>query len=597
MSPDMNICALPVNASQELDLFEKAVEQFLSGEKSAEDFKNFRVPRGVYEQREPGEYMLRLRIPGGRISLEQLAIVADCAKEHGSGKVHFTTRQAVQIHDVSVEHMVPALRMILPFGLTASGGGGNTVRNITACAGGDICVRSVFDVEPYARKLTERLIKEEDSFGLPRKFKIVFSGCAFDCAEAGAADVGFIAIRKSQSIPDAKTVEKNVEDPIGFQVLVGGGLGAVSYPSVELEPFVPVQEVYLVVAAVRKIFREHGNYQNRNRARLRFLLHDMGESSFRDLYFKEKETLRTQDGWPLLLADDGEYESADRMPVRDIAPDEAVQQIPHDWQQSYIFEQRTNGHKQFWMAVPVSMGDMHEDKLRSLSSFLAGHGFFELRLTQQQNFLIPNVPSRLLSEIYHHLQTLEVGPVLPKPLAGLMVCAGPATCQLGICRSLGMARKLLELADRPYWAHPGFQHLVIRVGGCPNNCARTAGAMLGLGGAIRTKDGYSYPAYRILWGGRIQGVQSRLAEPQGIVPAKRVLAYVDRFLDRLAAALPDHADLDDMINIGRPILRDLLPEFQQVPSLKEDLDFYKDFDMDTLFSIQGRGKGECSAGE
>lgn len=558
--------------------FEEEVRLFQEGLRSEEEFRNVRVPMGIYEQRERGKYMMRIRVPAGRLTSAQLSVIADAAHRHGSGDIHLTTRQDVQIHNIPVAHIVPALRRILPFGLITKGGGGNTIRNITACVGCDLCGDSVCNVEPYARRLNARLLVEEDSFRLPRKFKIAFSGCASDCSEAGVADVGFIA-----------RVDRKNGGEIGFQVLVGGGLGARSYPAFELEPFIPAEEAYLTVSAIREIYRRHGNYRDKTHSRLRFMVQDMGIERFKDLYFSEKEIMRDDLLWPLVPL--RELESHPNDPS-DLAPSKDPEFTA--WKKINVAEQKRRGF--YAVTVPALMGDFRSDKAAALGEFLWDCALDELRVTHQQNFLIPNVPGKFVPNLYEHLKNTSLASTLSKPLAGLSVCAGAGTCQLGICRSKDVAMEIMKLSNRAYWSHPAFRQLSIRVSGCHNNCARPAAAVLGLIGVARTKDNMSYPAYQVLWGGRIRGTDSVLAEPLGTAPARWVAVLIDGFLERLAAILPRDTDIGKLIRTGKPILRACLSEFQEVPTQQIDPLIYQDWGKADPFTTEDRGQGECSAG-
>jgi len=190
--------AFQVPTTQENDLaeFKTQVARFKAGTISADDFRAFRVPMGVYEQRESGTYMLRVRFPGGRVLPQQMKVLAGVAKSLGNGVLHVTTRQEIQVHRVALDSIHPAQVRLGETGMSTKGGGGNTVRNITTCSDCSICSKELFDVALFAVALTERMITDPASFQLPRKYKIAFSGCPSDCAGATVQDLGFIARQK-----------------------------------------------------------------------------------------------------------------------------------------------------------------------------------------------------------------------------------------------------------------------------------------------------------------------------------------------------------------------------------------------------------------
>ncbi|UCD59051.1 MAG: nitrite/sulfite reductase, partial [Candidatus Hydrogenedentota bacterium] len=269
---------VPDRAAAELEKLREMAEQFKGGELSAARFQAFRVPMGVYEQRESGTFMLRVRLPAGGTLPHQMRGLARVAKKYGNGILHVTTRQDIQVHRVPLDGIYPALVALLEVGLSTKGGGGNTVRNITACYDSGVCQKEAFDVAPYAVALTEFLLPDRLSFELPRKYKIAFSGCSMDCAGATVNDLGFIAKRRG--------------DGLWFSVYVGGGMGAHSRVADLLEEFVPASEFYLLAEAVKRVFDRHGNRKNKRKARLRFLIEQIGFEPFRRLYEGELTKLR-----------------------------------------------------------------------------------------------------------------------------------------------------------------------------------------------------------------------------------------------------------------------------------------------------------------
>ncbi|MDH4100445.1 MAG: nitrite/sulfite reductase, partial [Nitrospirota bacterium] len=224
---------VPRVIQEDVTLYKLEVEKFNNGEVSPNKFKPFRVSRGIYGQREKETFMVRIRIPGGGLFPEQLERIADLSEQYGNGIPHITDRQDIQLHWVRLDGTVKAMESLNEVSLATRGGGGNTVRNVTACPYAGVCPEEVFDVTPYSVALTEMLIQHPRAFSLPRKFKVAFSGCSRDCAFATMNDVGFIA----------KTREKNGKEEKGFRVYVAGGMGAKSRVADLLEEFVTEDEV------------------------------------------------------------------------------------------------------------------------------------------------------------------------------------------------------------------------------------------------------------------------------------------------------------------------------------------------------------------
>jgi sulfite reductase (ferredoxin) len=184
---------IPPGSIGEIRDFAKLIGEFRSGRVTAKEFKAIRVPFGMYEQRDEGTYMIRIRCAAGMITPDELGHVASLAARYADGTIHITTRQEPQLHYVKLEDAPKIMEELISIGLSSRGGGGNTVRNITVSEDAGVDPGEVFDVTPYAVALTSRFIAEPDSWTLPRKFKFAFSGSAGDKGLATVSDLGFIA--------------------------------------------------------------------------------------------------------------------------------------------------------------------------------------------------------------------------------------------------------------------------------------------------------------------------------------------------------------------------------------------------------------------
>ncbi|HEX2999190.1 MAG TPA: nitrite/sulfite reductase, partial [Armatimonadota bacterium] len=249
---------LPQSVVEDVRSFRREVEKYLAGETNAVAFRAYRVPMGVYEQRENDTYMVRVRGAGGVFLPRQVKRIAALAAEFGNGVVHATTRQDLQIHNVAIENTPAIFEHLLEVGLSSRGGGGNTVRNITASPLAGVNPAEPFDVTPYALALTEYLTANRANFNLPRKFKVAFSGDAADSALASVADLGFFA---------------HVRDGVnGFAVYAGGGMGSQPALAVKVADFVPGDAIFAVAEAMKRLFDQEGDRSNRSLARLRFVV-------------------------------------------------------------------------------------------------------------------------------------------------------------------------------------------------------------------------------------------------------------------------------------------------------------------------------------
>ncbi len=565
---------LPESIKDDLARFEEEIKQFKDGTTSPTEFRTFRVPQGVYEQREEGIFMLRVRLAAGGVLPHQMRTLASASRKYGNGILHATTRQDIQIHRVTIDDIHPALMELYSAGLSTKGGGGNTVRNITACYDAGVCAQEAFDVAPYAVAVTEFMLPDPVNYQLPRKYKIAFSGCPDDCAGATVNDLGCIAKKRG--------------DELGFAVHVGGGLGANSRVAKSFLDFVPAGEIHLVAEAVKRVFDKHGNRKNKHRARLRFLIEQMGLERFRELYEAELSGLR-KNGLSVLKVRD--------LPSRDLTKTEA-EASPHDgfavWREKNTEPQKQSGY--YMVHIPLLLGDITADTLEKLADVVEIHGEGMARTTQSQNMVIRWVHENELAALHGKLADLELAETPAPILRNTVACAGAATCKLGICLSRGLARAITNKLSSDGLDLDGLGELNINISGCPNSCGRHPIGQIGLFGAARRIGGRLVPHYVVQLGGRVSEGKTKLAQGKTTIPAHNIPGFIVDFL-RAFQDSPQHPDYDAFLEAqGVDIADQLADKHKHIPSFEEDKNHYFDYGAESLFSLAGRGPGECGAG-
>ena len=570
---------LPGNLSNEIEELESLIAKHLRGEADATSLKVRRVPFGCYEQRKLGTYMLRVRATGGAITPEQLLGLARISAKVGAEHLHITTRQEFQIHDVSIENVIPALRALLPLGLTTLGGGGNTVRNILVSPDAGVGVDEIFDPSPWAFALTTRLIAEADSWNLPRKFKIAFSNSPADSAYAQFNDVGFLA-----TIKDGRQ---------GFKVYVAGGLGASSSVGHLLEEFIPAEDAYIVSAALKHLFDKHGNRKNRNAARLRFLWSKLGEDRFRQIYQDEVRQLAQlplTKLHPLVIDQPLDQAAALAIPATGVESAEYAR-----WRKRYVFPQRQPGL--YSIVVPASLGNIANQHVAVLAQYLRAFGPHSIRAAFGQNLRLRNIPEAALAATYHVVRDITNLADAPLALANAVSCTGADTCQLGICLpkpALIAASEKLAGAGLDLDSIPSFQ---LNLSGCPNSCGQHTYADLGFYGQARHRDKDIYPAYGVVAGGVHADGQARLAGPIGTVAARDLPEFTRQVLSLWLSNKHRFAAFSEYVKAeGRDEIKLICERFLNVPAFSEEPSYYTDWGADKPFSLVGRGQGECSAG-
>ncbi len=567
---------IPPQLDEEIGQLEALIAKFRAGAIAPIELKVHRVPFGVYEQREADTYMVRIRCVAGIVTPGQLEKVAAIAARYGVGDLHLTSRQELQIHYVKLDDLVAVIRQLKEAGLSTRGGGGNTVRNIAAQDDAGIDPLEVFDVTPYAAALTTRLIAENDSWNLPRKYKIAFSGSEHDKGQATLADLGFIA-----RIVDGKK---------GFRVHVAGGLGVRSAVGNLLFDFVDDTQVYPIAKAVKNLFWKYGNRKNKHAARLRFLWQGLGAEEFKRRFYEEFNKV-TQEGHAPLTLDEPQ---AGRAVTAAVHPGPGEPEFVL-WRARYVREQKQAGL--FSVLVPVELGFISCDGAGALARFLGGFGDDVVRVTRGQNFLLRNIPAGKLEEVHAFL--VRVLPLVPKPalLGRVLSCAGASTCQLGICLSRQAARALIQSLGSSGLDLDKVGEIRLNISGCPNSCGHHPAADLGFAGKALRKDGHMYPAYSVYAGAVIHDGTTKLAALVGDIPARAITLVVENLLAAFLGKADRFATFKEYIaGEGKDDLVAIIARYKDIPAFDDDKNYYFDWSAAKVFSLAERGAGECSTG-
>src|SRR5712692_6153887 len=527
------------NLSREIDAFETDITLRKQGKLDERLFAETRLRRGAYGQRydngqrsdgqkvqrlnfpsgeltkgpntlwdAPG--MQRIKIPAGGLNAAQLETMAELAEEYSDGIAHVTTRQDFQLHYVNIVDSPTLMRRLAAAKITTREACGNSVRNVTACPYAGVCPDEAFDVTPYSRALSRFLLGHPDCQNFGRKFKPAFSGCSqHACALTNMHDLGLIAIKRSE-----KGKEKR-----GFAMSVGGGLGTVPYQAKLFDPFVPPEEVLPLAQAIARVFARHGEKKNRNRARIKFLVNDLGIEKFRELVLEEREKLPPDPRWT-------EYvEAAEQFREEPLRP---AGQLPSStseafgrWLKTNIRPQKQEGYVVATVTLPL--GDITANQLRALADIVRRFTKETVRTTVEQNFVIRWVSQSDLPELYDALEAAGLG----KPGAGTILdittCPGTDTCKLGISSSRGLAAELRKrLAEKSYQLDEPVENLHIKISGCFNSCGQHHVADLGFYGVSRKIAGYAVPHFQVVLGGEWEHNAGSYGLPVMAIPSKHI---------------------------------------------------------------------------
>ena len=563
---------LPADLGQDIEEFAGEVERFTAGTLAAGLLKAKRVPRGVYEQRKDGTYMVRVRVAGGALLEDQAEMLADLAEEFGDGQLHVTTRQDVQIHSVRIEDTPEVMRRLMTVGLTSKGGGGNTVRNVAACPYAGICGAESFDVTPFAYAVTEYLIPLAGSYNLPRKYKIAFSGCSADCALARVNDLGFIA---------------EVRDGVpGFIVYGGGGMGSHSRAGDLLEDWVPATDVIRISEATRRLFDELGDRKNRRRARLRFVFEKIGAAGFVE---KLRSTVAQLTDVPDCDVEVDLNTSA--------TSGQSALQLEADAESGVSFvRQRQQDLTAVELHLPLGFIAASDfKKIAGVSRKFSGEAGF--RTARRQNLVLRCVKQEELGALKTALADLSIDVLAPGHLSRFTACAGAATCRLGLCLARDASRACAEALDAAGLDSSSLSLANINVSGCPNSCGQHPVGTIGLSGAAQRHGDKLMPAYHVHIGARNEAPAAHLAENVGIVPARALPQFMVALTRDYEASRDSDELFDDYLGrVGGGHVQNLIASDFSFEKYADYPEVCRDWGGEADLSLAGRGAGECGAG-
>jgi len=570
---------------EEIDTFDQFVQRFRRGEISPDEFKRFRLQNGIYGQRQEGEQMVRVKIPWGGLTADQLELLAEIAAESPRGVGHVTTRQNMQFHFVKLERVAALMERLASVGLTTREACGNTVRNVTVghCAG--VCPKEAFDVTPYADAVARYLLRNPMNQNLPRKFKIAFSGCPDDLGLTPIHDIGARAMVR---VTDGK-------EERGFQLYVGGGLGPSPRVAKLLEEFTPCDGLLPTVAAIVRVFDRLGNRENRNMARMKFVLDKQGIDQFRKLVFQERTGLEaTLAGhFPAIVPwEEGPPHHHEQPGQRDPSGD-LVDAAYLRWRNTSVLDQRQAGYAM--VQVRLELGDVTPVQLRTLAFAARQFGDGSVRSTNQQNFILRWVRVARIASLYRVLASVGLANPSAERLGDVTACPGADTCQLGITSSRGLAAALGDLFRNGLSDLADESGIRIKISGCPNSCGQHHIASIGFYGGAKKFHGQQAPTYQMLVGARLEAGQVRYAKATARIPAKNIPGAVEALLRLHQRERHSGEPFSQfMERYGVDQLKAVLKPFTELPPAQEAPDHYVDYQSEGAFSVK-TGPGECAA--
>ena len=590
----------------EIDEFAATLDKFERGEITPDAWRSFRLVRGTYGQRQTDDAnMLRVKIPQGALTAEQLEALADVAERYSRGFGHITTRENMQFHFMKLHDVEPAMRHLADAGLTTREACGNSVRNITACPYAGIAADEAFDVTPYAEALTRHLLRHPFSSTLPRKFKIAFEGCPEDHAKTTIHDIGWRA-----AVRDGRR---------GFRVVVGGGTATLATSSTTLFDFLPAGEILDVADAVVLVFHRLGDYAHRQRNRMKFLIRTIGWDAFRSAFDAALAEVRTGGGtalpfdpdappleappvWPpaarpsVTFIEQRVREAVLRGPgIHPVLPEAppSIDAAFARWTATNVRPQKQPGFVLAHITLPL--GDLSGAQMRVVGDLARAFGDATVRLTPTQNIVLRWIGGTEVRALYERLSAAGLGLPDAETIADVTSCPGAESCKLAVTQSRGLGAALGDhLRVRPdlVAAAPG---LDIKISGCPNGCGQHHIAGIGFQGSLRKVGGRAVPQYFVSLGGGVDGEAASFGRVVAKIPARRCADALERLVRVYTEERHDGESARAFFRRVDPArVRVLLDDLTALTPESAAADDYVDLAESHAFEL-GATEGECSA--
>ena len=577
---------------RDIERFEIAIDQFLKGEISDDVFRVMRLNNGIYGQRQGGtSQMVRIKLPAGSITPEQFDVMADLSSEFSRGWGHITTRQNIQFHFVELRRIPDLLRRLADVQLTSREACGDTVRNVMACHLAGACPYEKLDVTPWAEAVYRHFVRNPLGQRLPRKFKVNFSGCTTDCGQAMFNDVGVVAATRTL---DNGTIES------GFRVYIAGGLGATPHPALALEDFTSREDLLPTVEAALRVFDQTGNRDNKLRARMKWVVDQLGIEEVRRRVIKIRHTLPASSSWPGGIP--AEVRHAGDAPAGRITEGE-VSQVGQStlinftssdpfrrWENASVIRGAANGTVSAIAYAPL--GDITASQFRALAN-IQRHFKSDVRLSNRQNVVFRSLQPSQMRELYDMLEAIGMAQPGAELARDVVACPGADTCNIAVTQSRGLAKAIGEKLEEEGLAEVG--GVRINISGCTNSCGQHHASDIGFFGAERRAHGKSLPGYQMLLGGYVGEEQIHFGEKALRLPAKAAPEAVARVVRRFAAERHAAETFQGWLarSGGATAVADGLRDLDDIPLPDTAPDFFVDYDETGPFSGEV-GDSECA---
>ncbi|MFL5841928.1 MAG: nitrite/sulfite reductase [Thermoleophilaceae bacterium] len=571
---------------REFDDFDTRAAGFLAGDEAEETFIGFRLKQGVYGQRQAERQMMRIKLPLGGVTPDQMDAFGQIAEEFTPlVKGHITTRQNFQFHHIPLADAAKVLRILGEVNLSSREACGNTVRNVTGDPWAGVCDDEPYDITPYGAAFVRYFVRNEVCQLLPRKFKVAFTASDQDRAITLIHDLGFV--------PRVRDGVKGVEMRTGGGTSIMARVGSTLYDFVEVD-----NGDYLKVSeAVLRIFdRQEWLRANRARARLKFLVDKIGIDEFRELVDEELKgdwvDERDFDPAPLLFEHDEEAHVPPALPAYGSANGDSREF--DRFVASNVRPQRQAGFST--IEVKVTRGDLTPDQFRGVAQIMRDFSGGYARTTVHQNLVLRWIRDEALYDVWTRLGELGLGDSGADEVTDTVSCPGTDSCKLGITSSMGLNRAIQERVEGMRIEDPLTKRIHIKMSGCPNGCGQHHLGSIGFYGASLKVNGRPMPAYIAHVGGRYEGGELAYGQRLKVrLPAKRVPDAIEAWIRMYESEREDGEAFDAYVDrVGTERFETEVKGIAlPVEFNLENLQHFIDWSRSEPYQVI-RGEGECA---
>jgi sulfite reductase (ferredoxin) len=571
---------------REFDDFDTESTRYLKGQLEEDDFIKFRLKQGVYGQRQPDVQMIRVKLPLGGVTPDQLDAFADGIDKYVPlRKGHITTRQNIQMHHIPLPDAAELIRELGDAGLSSREGCGNTMRNVTGDPRAGVLEGELFDVTPYAGAYVRYFVRHPTTQAMPRKVKTAFTATDEDNAITQIHDMAFIP---------------RVRDGVrGVEVRVGGGTSIMPRLAPTLYEFVELDngDYLKVTEACMRIFdRQDFLRVNRARARIKVLVDKIGIDAFREMVEEELEGEWVDerdfslDG--ILFDHDEEANAPSR---RETYASANGDQRGYDrFLASNVDGQRQRGF--VTVEVKITRGDLTPEQLRGVAEIMREYSGGYARTTVHQNLVLRWVRSESAYEVWQRLSELGLGDAGADEITDVVSCPGTDSCKLGITSSMGLNGAIQERLVAMEIDDELTRRIHIKMSGCPNGCGQHHIADIGFYGASIKVGEHTVPAYIPHVGGKYEGGDVRYGQRlKARLPAKRVPEAVERWVRYYEAERnPDEVFTSFVDRVGAAEFEARVKDLTMPIEFNlENMEHFIDWTKNAPFEVI-RGEGECA---